>query len=720
VKHPPRRAWRPLAVALALLSPSACDGTAGPAGDAPLDPRLEATLAATGSAEALVLLDRRALDELAATDSFGRLDADGRLAVMAGALDRIKDRVLARNPLTTLDRYRQLPVLHVRAGSKEVLGALAADPDVVRVAPDESYTMTETVPANLSLINQPQAAAAGGLGEGAAVVVLDSGTDYTRAPFDCTEPGPGCKVVYAADLAPEDHQPDDEIMHGTNVSGIILAVAPAARIIAFDVFDGKNGLGSAILSGIDWSITNRSKYGIVALNMSFGGGSYSKACTADVLGAAIATARAAGILSAVASGNEGKTDALSSPACAPSAVSVGAVYPRNVGGLATSICTDSTSAADQVACFSNSAPFLTMLAPGVAITAAGITMTGTSQATPHVAGAIAVLRATHPDESVTDTVARLTGHGVAVTDGRNGLDKPRLDLAAALTAPAMPPPGPTGTLVLAGGAPFTRTPQVTAAVPTTSGVAAAVCLSTGASCTAWLPWAATVPFTLPAGDGPRTVRAWWMNAEGSVSATPALATITLDATAPADGNLAVQLSGDAATFTWSGFSDAGAGLASYRLMLDSGPVAPRCRSGMIAAAGTMTGLRRTLPAGTSYRARLCAIDRAGNTSAGSERAFTVPTAGPTGRLVLAGGAAVAHTTLVAATVTTTGGVAADVCLSSGTTCTAWRAWAPTVWFTLPPGNGPKIVRAWWRDRHGDASATPATARITLDAPGPPR
>jgi len=84
-----------------------------------------------------------------------------------------------------------------------------------------------------------------------------------------------------------------------------------------------------------------------------------------------------------------------------------------------------------MACFSNSAPFLTMLAPGALITAGGQQFGGTSQATPFVTGATTVLRAAYPAESLDQTVARMTGHGVSVLDPRNLLVKPRLDLLAA-------------------------------------------------------------------------------------------------------------------------------------------------------------------------------------------------------------------------------------------------------------------------------------------------
>jgi uncharacterized repeat protein (TIGR01451 family) len=136
----------------------------------------------------------------------------------------------------------------------------------------------------------------------------------------------------------------------------------------------------------------------------------------------------------VAAGNGSYHDGLSSPACAPDAVSVGAVYDSSLDGITWGTgCTDATTAANQVVCFSNSASFLKILAPGVNITSAGIMSSGTSQAAPHVAGAIAVLRAAFPTETATQIQDRLTNSRVPrVTDPRNHLSFPRLDLLQAL------------------------------------------------------------------------------------------------------------------------------------------------------------------------------------------------------------------------------------------------------------------------------------------------
>jgi subtilisin family serine protease len=123
-------------------------------------------------------------------------------------------------------------------------------------------------------------------------------------------------------------------------------------------------------------------------------------------------------------------------------VRVGAVYDSNVGGVKFSACSDAATAADQVTCFSQSSPVLSLLAPGATITAAGISMSGTSQAAPHVAGAIAVLRGTNaaPNDTLDGTIRRLQATGVRVTDARNGVTTPRIDLLKALQTLGQPAP----------------------------------------------------------------------------------------------------------------------------------------------------------------------------------------------------------------------------------------------------------------------------------------
>jgi len=296
-------------------------------------------------------------------------------------------------------------------------------------------------------------------------------------------------------------------------------------------------------------------------------------------------------------------------------VSVGAVYSANVGALNTSVCNDATSAMDKVACFSNSASFMTLLAPGVGITAAGITMSGTSQATPHVAGAIALLAAAQPSAGPDAIVARLTTSKTMVTDKRNNVTKPRLDLTAALTLSNTP--APTGQVVINAGAKYTKSSAVTVDVTTISGTATQVCLSATASCTAWKTYAASMPWILASADGAKTVNVWWKNADGTASTSPTSASITLDTTAPSNGTISGKLAGAVATLTWSGAKDTGSGLASYKLMSSTTASPPAsCASGTQVYTGTAASFTTgALPVGTTYF-RLCAVDNVGNVSAG--------------------------------------------------------------------------------------------------------
>lgn len=359
---------------------------------------------------------------------------------LRGAIKDSLENAVLGSDLERLRRYEQLPMLAVRVRSVDALQRLAARGEVLEIY--ENVLLYPILSQSLPLIGQPAAALAGQQGSGTAIAVLDTGVDYTKSEFGgCTAPGAPstCKVVYAQDTATDDAALDS-IGHGSMVAAIASAVAPQAKIIALDVFDGSSASSIDVVEAINWVIANRTTYNIVAINMSLGGSTKYTATCPSVSGSnpfqvAIQQARAVGIMSFVASGNSAFSDGLAMPACTPEAVSVGAVYDANVGGLAWSGCTDSTTAADQVACFSNSASFLNLLAPGALIATSWSSGGGTSFAAPHVAGAYAVLRGARPAESAASALARFTTYGKAVTDSRNGLVKPRIDLASALQFP---------------------------------------------------------------------------------------------------------------------------------------------------------------------------------------------------------------------------------------------------------------------------------------------
>lgn len=392
----------------------------------------------------LVLFDEPAIDIEIRDQMAGRklqVEDAAALSLRAARYRQLKDRVLASMPAneTQVRRdYRHIPMSFVRISGSESLATLLERKEVLAVY--EDVKLYPTLAQSLPLVGQIPVAQ---VMEGTVVAVLDSGVDYTRAEFGvCVAPGaPGCRIVAALDTAPDDGQRDAN-GHGTRVAGTVAGIAPGAGIAVLDVFDGDGAWSSDINEAIDWTIANKAAYNIVAINMSLGDGvKHTMSCDsmAGVLGnpfrQAIINARNAGILTVVSSGNEGFTDGLAGPACTSEAVSVGAVYDANVGSVTWSGCTDSATAADKVTCFSDSASFLTLLAPGALITVTGSTVGGTSFASPFVAGAVAVMAQAYPGDSVTSRLARLTGSGKSVTDSRNGIVKPRLDLLAAQGAP---------------------------------------------------------------------------------------------------------------------------------------------------------------------------------------------------------------------------------------------------------------------------------------------
>ncbi len=622
----------------------------------------------------------------------------------AGELSAEKAALQAAFPeVVVTDQLEALPMLIAHVPTRALLNALEQHPLVVQTWPEETLSLTDA--QSFPLIGQPAAFGAGARGVGATVAVLDTGLDYRKPDFGtCQVPGAaGCSVAFVRDFAPDDRQLDDN-GHGTNVSGIVMGVAPGARVIGLDVFTGSGASSADIISAINWVIANRATYNIVAMNLSLGGGSSTTPCASDVFATPIAAARTAGVLAAIASGNNGLTSAISSPGCVPEAISVGAVYDSAMGGLSYASCSDSTTAADKVTCFSNSAPFLSMLAPGALITAGGTTMAGTSQAAPHVAGAIALLAAKYPTDSPSKRASRLLSGATSVRDTRNGVTRPRLTLGATVgacsvtvspevasfastggaqrfsvttsgsacgwsavglptwvtatalsgassatftvTASANTSVARAATLQVAGVtvkltqaadttppvgtvsvARFTRLAQValTLAATDPSGVSS-MCVSTTSSCTTFVAYATTSTLTLPAGDGPKTVYAWFRDGRGNTSAAPVTAPTTLDTKPPTNGVVTAAASPLSLKLSWAGFADATSGVAKYRVVQSttSTDAPTSCSGGTTLTEGPATSLTVVTPAKTTRRFRVCAFDNAGNLSTGATVTATTP------------------------------------------------------------------------------------------------
>jgi uncharacterized repeat protein (TIGR01451 family) len=343
------------------------------------------------------------------------------------------DGAMLSPEVTSLKDYSHLPLSLKHVKSLAALNSLAALPGIKAIYEDGQahHVLVQSLP----LVNQPAVAAVGEKGNGTTVAVIDDGIDYTNATFgSCTAPGSpaGCRVVASVLFG----SGTTDTSHGSNVAAVVLGMAPDSRIAMLNAFSGTAASFSAIISGINWAIANQSTYNIVAINMSLGDGTRNTTSCSNGFTNPFVTpvnnAINAGISVVAASGNDTYANALGNPACTPGVISVGAVYDSNFGGITYgALCGDTATAADKVTCFSDSASYLTMLAPGAMVAAAGYTMAGTSQASPHVAGALAVLRSTFPAETMTQSQIRLINSGTPVTDTRNSIVKPRLNLLEA-------------------------------------------------------------------------------------------------------------------------------------------------------------------------------------------------------------------------------------------------------------------------------------------------
>jgi len=635
------------------------------------------------------------------------LVADVTPSWFSAASDPIERVAAMVPPSQVLLRARHVRVVGLRLHDPSELVAIEALREVVRVEPER---FLEAASPSLALIEQPAALARGADGRGLAVAVIDTGVDFTHPDVGgCTAAGMNCPVAFTRDFAPDDGSRDEARRHGTNVAAIVRSVAPAVRILALDVFQGTTASSLHVTAALDWTLAERATYGIVAANLSLGYGAFTSPCASEVLAVVLQRVRDGGVVPVVATGNSGYLNAIASPACAPAAVSVGAVDTSNV-----------------VASFSNSSTFTTLLAPGVAVGGGGVVMSGTSQAAPHVAGATAALRTAHADDSVSDAIARLVGTGVMTTDARNGLRLPRLNVDAATAGGTVPPPPdrepPTGSLRL--GSPYTRTATVAYTIEASdpSGVATMCITATSTTCTAFVPFAAVGTLDVSSGDGLKTVRLWLRDGAGNTSTSAITTTVVRDARAPTTGAVHVVPGIRRLTLEVGTSTDTGSGIGGYRVTFGTGTVAPAsCSVGTpLPESASPTIVHDGLVNGTTYRYRVCAVDRAGNVSAGVV-AMGRPVAEidpPTGTLVVDAGAEYARSTRVSVALTATdpSGVT-HVCLSATATCSAWQAFRSPLSFTLPAGSGIRTVSARFRDTWGNESA-PVSDTIFLDATAP--
>ncbi|MCB9362780.1 S8 family serine peptidase [Candidatus Woesearchaeota archaeon] len=395
------------------------------------------------------------------------------------AIDRKQDRIVnsLNRPLfqvfgmsvgpkniEQVTRYETIPSL---AGSitQKGLDMLLEDPDI--------KTITTIKPVHISLTQSSpliQAEQAWNLyvnstnitGKGETICVVDTGIDTDHAGFQDRIVAEYCYCTdnCCPDNTPEDTAADDDNGHGTHCASIAagnynqyIGVAPEANIVAIKVLDSAgSGYNSDVIAGIDWCVDNAATYNISVISLSLGGGSrFASACDGSYPSEAtvINTAVSQDIFVVAATGNDADYTGISSPACVANAVSVGAVFDYNYGhGWSYSSCSDTSTAADKLTCFTNRESIMDLLAPGAEIIAfshtGGTTAKhGTSQATPQVAGAAALMkqyyRTSYGHEiSPLDIKTKLQNAGKKLYDTQTDEYYPRIDLSTTLPKGVVP------------------------------------------------------------------------------------------------------------------------------------------------------------------------------------------------------------------------------------------------------------------------------------------
>ncbi len=367
-------------MALAVVSGLTLTGYATPTAGASVDPVLAPLVAADGasavSGRYIVVLDEvggAARTESATDAAADRARDDG--GVVVRELDSVGGYV-ARLTAAELREVRQDPSV-----------AYVEQDSVVRVSQTQSpatWGLDRIDQRTLPLTNSYTY---NSTGAGVRAYIIDTGLNSGHREFTGrTAPGFSADGLTTTDC----HG------HGTHVAGTVggttYGVAKAATIVPVKVLNcAGSGLNSDVIAGMDWVARNAS--GPSVANMSLGGG--ASQATDD----AVARMTAAGVTVAVAAGNETQNACNVSPARAPSAITTGA-----------------TTSTDAAASYSNFGPCVDVFAPGSSITSAWWTtststntISGTSMASPHVAGVAALYLQGHPSASPSQVTAAITG-----------------------------------------------------------------------------------------------------------------------------------------------------------------------------------------------------------------------------------------------------------------------------------------------------------------------